>query len=218
MHATELNLPDLRGQEPEDAKQQLREIIRVSRNRLGPSQVEEAGKAITARALELAKDFHNIACYVSVRNEPPTLELIEALYQEGKTIFIPKLGPKLKRNWGYYQGADDLADLSPNRPKEPTGDALDSSALAAVDFVFTPALAVDRQGNRLGQGGGWYDRALPYVKPQTPIYALLYTNELLTHTILPTDKYDFPVTGVVTPDCAFALEDSEFKTQGILPL
>lgn len=216
--ATELRLPDLRGQEPEDAKQQLRGIIRISRNRLTPTQIEELGGRISARALELAKDFQTIACYISVRTEPPTLDLVEALYEQGKTLLIPKLGPRLNRDWGYYKGRDDLADLSPNRPKEPSGDAFDSSVLAEADFVFTPALAVDREGNRLGQGGGWYDRALPYVKPHTPVFALLYTNELVNDIILPTNQYDYPVTGVVTPDFAFALEGSQFREQGIRPL
>lgn len=217
MIATELRLPDLRGQEPEDAKQQLRGIIRISRNRLNPSQIEDAGRSIKARALELAADFQTVACYISVRTEPPTLDLVEELYQQGKNILIPKLGPRLNRDWSYYRGKEDLADLSPNRPKEPSGDALDSSVLAAAEFVFTPALAVDREGNRLGQGGGWYDRALPYVKTGTPVFALLYSNELLDNIVLPTNKYDYPVTGVVTPDFAFELDDSSFQTEGILP-
>lgn len=217
MIATELRLPDLRGQEPEDAKQQLRGIIRISRNRLNPSQIEEAGRSIAARALELAANFQTVACYISVRTEPPTLELVESLYQQGKTILIPKLGPRLNRDWGYYKGKEDLADLSPNRPKEPSGDALDSSVLAAAEFVLTPALAVDRQGNRLGQGGGWYDRALPYVKPHTPVFALLYSNELLNDITLPTNQYDYPVTGVITPDFAFSLEGSSFQREGTLP-
>ncbi len=162
----ELNLPDLRGQEPEDAKQQLRQLIRSARDRLSDSQVSQAGQEIRDRVLEFATDFHTIACYVSVKKEPPTLDLIEALYQQGKRLLVPKLGSKLNRDWAFYAGRDDLANRSPNRPMEPSGDALDSSALAAVDLVITPALAVDRQGNRLGQGGGWYDRALPYVQKQ----------------------------------------------------
>lgn len=217
MHATELNLPDLRGQEPEDAKQQLRTIIRTQRHRFNEAQIHEAGRAIKAHVLELARDYNTIACYVSFNEEPPTQDLIEELYQAGKRILVPKLGPKLNRDWAYYEGKDELADRSPNRPKEPGGAAMDSSALAAVDLVLTPALAVDREGNRLGQGGGWYDRALPYVKRGTPIYALLYTQELLAHTILPTDNFDIPVSGVVTPDFMFPLENSRFQTTGELP-
>ena len=213
----ELNLPDLRGQEPEDAKQQLRQLIRGVRDRLSESQVSQAGQEIRDRVLEFAADFPTIACYVSVKKEPPTLELIEALYQQGKRLLVPKLGSRLNRDWAYYAGRDDLANRSPNRPMEPSGDALDSSALAAVDLVITPALAVDRQGNRLGQGGGWYDRALPYVKKQTPIYALCYTHELQRELILPTDQYDIPVTGVLTPSCCFKLAGSEFQKSGILP-
>lgn len=206
----ELNLPDLRGQEPEDAKQQLRQLIRAARNRLNDTQITQAGEAIRDRVLELTKDFETIACYVSVKTEPPTLDLIEALYQQGKRLLLPKLGPRLNRDWAYYEGRDDLANRSPNRPMEPSGPALDSSALAAVDLVIAPSLAIDRQGNRLGQGGGWYDRALPYVKANTPIYALCYDHELQPEILLPTDQYDIPVTGVVTPSRFLKIADSQF--------
>lgn len=210
---TELNLPDLKGQEPEDAKQQLRQLIRNSRDRLNAVQVKQAGEIIREKALAIAKDCHTIACYVAVNKEPPTLELIEELFQQGKRLLLPKLGPKLNRDWAYYEGLDDLADLSPDRPKEPSGNALDSSALAAVDLVIAPALAVDSHGNRLGQGGGWYDRALPYIKPSTPIYALCYPNELITQIELPTDQYDIPVTGVITPEHCYTVGGTDFHAE-----
>jgi len=61
-----------------------------------------------------------------------------------------------------------------------------------------PALAVAADGTRLGRGGGSYDRALPRVRGETAIVALLYSDEVRAE--LPSDAWDVPVTAYVTPD------------------
>jgi 5-formyltetrahydrofolate cyclo-ligase len=58
-------------------------------------------------------------------------------------------------------------------------------------------LAVDAGGNRLGRGGGSYDRALARVGGQVPTIALLYDSELLDH--VPADPHDRPVRAVARP-------------------
>jgi 5-formyltetrahydrofolate cyclo-ligase len=63
--------------------------------------------------------------------------------------------------------------------------------------LFVPALAVDRRGNRLGRGGGSYDRALSRVPRRALVVALLYDGELVDE--LPTEPHDRPVNAVVTP-------------------
>jgi 5-formyltetrahydrofolate cyclo-ligase len=60
-----------------------------------------------------------------------------------------------------------------------------------------PALAVDRAGNRLGRGGGSFDRALARVGPLIPVIALLYDDELLDQ--VPAEPHDAPVRSVVRP-------------------
>jgi 5-formyltetrahydrofolate cyclo-ligase len=66
-----------------------------------------------------------------------------------------------------------------------------------ADAVLVPALAVGRDGVRLGRGGGSYDRALARVAPGTPRAALLFDEELVD--ALPADPWDVPVTDVVSP-------------------
>jgi 5-formyltetrahydrofolate cyclo-ligase len=70
--------------------------------------------------------------------------------------------------------------------------------------VLVPALAVDRAGNRLGRGGGSFDRALARVGPLIPLIALLYDDELVDR--LPVEPHDVPVRAVVRP------------THGVTPL
>jgi len=63
--------------------------------------------------------------------------------------------------------------------------------------VLVPALAVDTAGQRLGRGGGSYDRALARVGPLIPVIALLYDGELLDQ--VPTEPHDTPVRAVARP-------------------
>jgi 5-formyltetrahydrofolate cyclo-ligase len=72
------------------------------------------------------------------------------------------------------------------------------AAIGEADAVLVPALAVAADGTRLGRGGGSYDRALPRVRPDAPIVALLYSAEVRAE--LPSEPWDVPVTAYVTPD------------------
>jgi 5-formyltetrahydrofolate cyclo-ligase len=61
--------------------------------------------------------------------------------------------------------------------------------------LFVPALAVDRLGNRLGRGKGYFDRALLDLEGVV-VYAVVFENEVLEH--VPTEAHDKRVDGVVT--------------------
>jgi len=63
--------------------------------------------------------------------------------------------------------------------------------------VLVPALAVDRAGNRLGRGGGSFDRALARVGPLVPLIALVYDDELIDR--VPAERHDVPVRAAVSP-------------------
>ena len=73
-----------------------------------------------------------------------------------------------------------------------------------VDVVLSPGLAVDRERTRLGQGGGWYDRAVVLRRPGVPVLTLLHDDELLERGV-PREPHDEPVDGVVMPSAWFAL-------------
>jgi 5-formyltetrahydrofolate cyclo-ligase len=69
--------------------------------------------------------------------------------------------------------------------------------VARADVVLVPALAVDTEGNRLGRGGGSYDRALARVGPQVPTIGLLYDDEL--RPSVPAEPHDRRVRLVARP-------------------
>src|SRR5262249_57983584 len=101
-------------------------------------------------------------------------------------------------DWASYEGPDSLAagprgllEPGPAEPRRGPG------AIARADLVLVPALAADRSGNRLGKGGGSYDRALARVGGLVPTVALLFDGELLDE--VPAGPHDVPVRLAAQP-------------------
>ena len=196
----------------EDAKEQLRATLRSrrrSRHRHCEHGHDAVCEAFTERALEALDGAGAVAAYVSVGHEPCTRLLLDRLAEQGVAVLLPVLGPHLARSWGSFRSAGDLAERAPGRPPEPGGEALPAEAVAQVDALVVPALAVDRGGRRLGQGGGWYDRMLPLRRDGVSVFAMVYDDELVPEP-LPTEEHDEAVDAVITPDAWFLLEGSAF--------
>jgi 5-formyltetrahydrofolate cyclo-ligase len=137
-----------------------------------------------------------IAAYYSVDTEPDTRGLIFALWKRGSYVVLPLLLPDGDLDWASYEGPESLAP-GPRGLLQPTEPARGAGTVARADVVLVPALAVDGSGNRLGRGGGSYDRALARVGDQVPTIALVYDSELLGR--VPAEQHDRPVRAAATP-------------------
>ena len=190
--------------EPEDAKVALRAVIRKQRQQRSERRLAEHAEAFRDQVLAMPSvaTASCVSVYASRPHEPGTLPLIEALHERGIRVLIPLLGDGLQRGWGVYAGASDLTERAPGRPPEPSGSFLPSAALYEADVVIVPALAVDTSGTRLGQGGGWYDRALVDVRDDAPIVALTFAGEVhdARTSPLPCEPHDVGVSAVITPE------------------
>ncbi|ARD41124.1 5-formyltetrahydrofolate cyclo-ligase [Actinomyces gaoshouyii] len=207
-------LPAPAGLESSHDKDRWRHILR--QQRCGQHPHPDAGhspacEALMEHALQAVEGMGTIAAYVSVGNEPCTRLLLEHLEVEDRVVLLPVLGPHLSRCWGRFTGTADLAERAPGRPPEPGGDPLPAEAVADVDALLIPALAIDRAGNRLGQGGGWYDRVLPLRREGALVLAMVYDDEL-TPSPLPTEPHDQRVDAVITPEQWFLLKRSVFAS------
>lgn len=202
--------PAIREEFLEDLKDELRGKIREHRKSLDPRAVHEADLGIARQVAALAatlglSEGDCVAAYVSRRHEPGTASTLEALRSAGIEILLPVLGPALDRGWGRYTGPDDLAQRAPGRPLEPREIAGGADEISRARLVLVPALAVDNSGLRLGQGGGWYDRALLHADPTSAVIAVVYDDEA-HHEPLPQAPHDVPVAGVLTPTAWWRLE------------
>jgi 5-formyltetrahydrofolate cyclo-ligase len=171
-------------------KAALRRAVLSRRAALPADQREQAGQAAVDALVPHAGE--RVAAYLSVGTEPGTAALLTALAARSVEVLLPVLLPDRDLDWaradsGLAQGAHGMV--------EPQGTRLGRDAVADCDLVVVPALAVDREGNRLGRGGGSYDRAL--TRTQGWVVALLHDGEAVAS--LPHEAHDRPVQALVTP-------------------
>jgi 5-formyltetrahydrofolate cyclo-ligase len=176
----------------------LRKQLLAARSALTADERREAGRLIRDALLELPElqMAGTVAAYYSVGTEPDTRGLVYALWKRGTYVLLPLLLPDGDLDWASYEGPDSLVP-GPRGLAEPGEPPRGADTVARADVVLAPALAVDQAGNRLGRGGGSYDRALARVGPLIPVIALLYDAELLSH--VPAEPHDTPVRAAVRP-------------------
>jgi 5-formyltetrahydrofolate cyclo-ligase len=174
-------------------KQSLRAAAVARRAaRTGEARVA-AGEALLRHGLAACAGARCVAAYVGVGTEPPTVPLLDALHASGVRILLPVIdGTDL--DWAAYDGPATLADR-PLGLAEPVGARLGAEAVRDADVVLVPALAVDRDGHRLGRGRGYYDRALGAVI--APVIAVVYDDDVVNAVIV--ESHDRDVDGWVTP-------------------
>jgi len=139
------------------------------------------------------KDARVIASYVSFGDEPVTDLLNQSLLNAGKTLLLPCISGS-EMTLVQWNGEASKLNTKTRIP-EPIGEPFNN--LAAVDVVIVPALRMDSEGYRLGQGGGFYDRFLPKVSAWK--IGLLHDGELSSQK-LPREAHDIALDAAATPD------------------
>jgi 5-formyltetrahydrofolate cyclo-ligase len=191
------------------SKPEWRDRFRAYRTSLSPSQVRAKSALIDTRAAALSVVARASTVHVYWPaigdGEVDTRPLIQTLRGRGTTVVLPVVTsydpatPTMEHR--RYEGR---SSLSTNRwglyePSETPRVAPD-----ALDAVIVPGLGADRQGTRLGRGGGYYDAFLQ----DCPVPRILLTYDACLVDALPSAPHDVPVTTIVTerdvlmPDCA----------------
>lgn len=189
------------------AKRVLRGAVRLRRESRPNDQREYLDEQRFHRLRELlaARSPGRVAAYLSTGTEPDSLRLVAWSVAHGLEVLLPVLtdgsGAWLPEpTWARYEGPDRLRE-GRSQILEPIGPPLNADALATVDVMVVPGLAADARGNRLGRGGGWYDRARSGL-PEQETWLLLNDDEILD--VVPTDTWDLPVHRMVTPSRVIA--------------
>ena len=176
-------------------RNQLRQQIRKTRANLTALQQQQAEDSITQQALALIEERNaqHIALYLSFDGEISTDKLIKILWAQGKQVYLPVLHPF---NPNHLLFLRYLPDTSMLKNKfgiwEPKLNVQNVLPLDELDILFTPLVAFDKQGNRLGMGGGFYDRTLQNWRNSSFIPVGL-AHQCQQVEQLPTEAWDVPL-------------------------
>ena len=143
-----------------------------------------------------------VTCYLDGPGEPGTGPLRAALAAAGIHVLLPVItmdGGEPHLDWALDDGTSEPGPFW--QLPQPAGLRLGSDAVGKADVVLAPALAVDTLGHRLGQGGGFYDRALLHARLDAPVVAVVHDDEVLDADVeaVPALPHDRRVSAVLTP-------------------
>lgn len=129
----------------------------------------------------------SVFVYLSYSSELSTEPLVEECLERGFAVYAPRV--EGKEMVAVLYGEDFM--ISGQGIREPIGEAFDGD----VDIVILPLLAVDEQGNRLGYGGGYYDR---YLRKHTKSLKVGYCFDFQVLKEVPKEDGDEPLDVLVT--------------------
>lgn len=176
-------------------KRRVRNTVREERDAV-PVDVREArAERVVERFLDLPEVRHarTVMLFSSFGSEVPTGSLIERLHARGVAVALPRIEGTELVPVPYAPG--DPTITTSFGAEEPVADArVDPST---IDVVGVPGVAFDREGRRIGYGGGYYDRFLRGLPAFT--VGLVFGFQVVDQD-LPTGRFDLPVDAIVTED------------------
>ncbi|CFQ61226.1 5-formyltetrahydrofolate cyclo-ligase [Yersinia frederiksenii] len=183
-------------------RQKIRSEIRERRRLLTPEQQQHSAHLATKHIASHNKiqQANTVAVFLSFDGELDTGPLIELLWQQKKRVYLPVLHPFSPGNLLFLNYRPD-SQLVRNRLKilEPQLDVRDVLPLNQLDVVITPLVAFDHHGQRLGMGGGFYDRTLQHWQHGGP-YPIGLAHDCQRVAHLPSEYWDVPLPEIVTPE------------------
>ena len=139
------------------------------------------------------------ALFVPTPLEPDLSLTLGAFDRALLPILIDEAGaPYRSPRWALWEAGRALVTRG-RPPAQPDGEVLGAESLTEADLIVIPALAASSDGARLGQGGGWYDRALLHRSPGVAVVSVVFDDEVLESGVIPTEAHDVPIDAIITP-------------------
>jgi len=178
-------------------KASLRRELLTKRDSIPPVVKKMKDKAIEERLFSLNefKSAKTIFFFASFRSEVDTVGMIRRALHEGRRVVLPRVE---EQNLGLYEikSLDELAPgyLGIPEPSVVTDDR--RITINDVDAIIIPGAAFDATGNRVGYGGGFYDRLLAELQKPVPVIAPIYEEQVFDS--VPAEPHDKKVSIIVT--------------------
>lgn len=177
-------------------KKELRTVVKNKLKEMGAIEHKSKSEKIQEHlsSTSLWKEVSTIAITISRGNEVDTYQIIKKAWTEGKKVVVPKTYPKKKEMVFFQITSFDELENTYFQLKEPKETVCFPYRREDIELIIVPGVAFDRKGNRLGYGGGYYDRYLDHYKGNT--CALAFEEQLVSE--IPLESYDVPVQMIVT--------------------
>ena len=185
-------------------KAQLRQSLRNGLLEMSPEMRRHKSVQACSNLVSLAlfKDASTIMLFLSLPYEVDTTDAIEQAWSMGKIVAVPRTSWKHKSmDPVRIESFEDEFSVSTFGLRNPVSPAV--VPLEQIDLVVTPGLGFDAQGNRLGQGGGYYDRflCLPQLKARRCGFA--FEQQVVPY--VPTEETDQVMEFLVTDEQAVSV-------------
>ncbi|USD65639.1 5-formyltetrahydrofolate cyclo-ligase [Vibrio sp. SCSIO 43136] len=185
-------------------RQSIRQQIRQARRALSPMQQQAAATKLLEQVKHQISDSPKLtlALYLSADGEIDTQPVIEWLWQQGHQVVLPVIHPFSQGELLFLRYSKQSVMVE-NRYKilEPKLDATQIIPLAQIDIIFTPLVAFDAEGNRMGMGGGYYDRTLAsWSTLRSNTRSIGLAHECQQVAKLPCESWDIPLDKIFTPN------------------
>lgn len=175
-------------------KNELRKKYKLIRNNI--KNRKNKNKKIEEKVIKIIEKNQAkiVAFYKSFSTEVPTDIIIEHIIQNGKIVVLPKVD---KNGLNFYKIKSLKNNLKKNRYgiEEPISQEENYTEPDLIDIVIVPGLSFDKGKNRLGFGGGYYDKFLSNINSLK--IGICY-EEQIYESILPTDQTDIKMDVIIT--------------------
>lgn len=179
-------------------KNELRKKLKKIRDDI-PSDKRKIEEKIIAETLlnsEIYKNSKSIFIYNSFRSEVDTSYIIEEALDFGKIVALPITNPIDHSMEAYEINKDGVFIQDAYGIQSPDTKTSKIINPKEIDLAIVPLLAFDNFGNRLGYGGGYYDRYLPRLREDAICVGLAFSNQFIEE--IPIEKYDKKLDYVIT--------------------
>ncbi|MDC9623040.1 5-formyltetrahydrofolate cyclo-ligase [Xenorhabdus sp. XENO-7] len=183
-------------------RKSIRKQIRQLRHNLSPEQQSRFAQQVAQNAMSHPKiqQANKIALYLAFDGELDTRPLIQQLWQQNKQVYLPVLHPFNQHHLLFlHYHAETSLNCNRFNIEEPPLDVRQVLPVSELDVMFIPLVAFDSTGQRLGMGGGFYDRTLAKWQQQN-FYPIGLAHDFQLVNSLPSASWDIPLPEIITPE------------------
>jgi len=181
-----------------EVKRSLRERVLSLRSALTPEErafKSQRVQAIVTQTREF-QEASTIMLFMNFRDEVETTELAQIVLDLGKRLVLPRCAPKGVLIPALIEDLEKDIESGMWGIREPKKEELTKVDPLEIDCILVPGAAFDTQGNRLGYGGGYYDRFFGRLAEGTPKIALAFHCQIVDR--IPVEFYDKKVDMLIT--------------------